>query len=428
MREQQNRKIQIARNLEASDDPITECRVDAFLKLEAYAEPKDPRNISAVCTSHNLQLSRYTYAFKEEVLKLLHWYDPGQTANEIAARVHQFVSNAITKVMEGDFSRFDGTISLWLRRHIELACYRRAFGDDSVLVKLIESEFSCPAKTSSGQRYDPAGSRLSGSPLTTDGNTLIAAFVDFATLSLDHSYDEAWELMGRHYGDDSLCQGNPEAAIQVATDLGLKLKCEVRTGKVTYLGREFPRPHTSTDSFQVATRVWARLGAHTNDSHPDPIEAMCRRLRGYLATDGKTPVLGEYCRKFLQLAGRPIHGARTLSYVAANSGGAWPQSDAITFEEYLDSTELEEPVLLAVLDKIRSASRLEDLRDIYPVPPAELGGTINSVSAVHPIDVVPAGLDHNNNLKLIDKNAPKSSRQARKTRRRAPPATESPAI
>ena len=294
---------------------------------------------------------------------------------------------------------------------VELAVYQKAFPGDELLTKLIKAELNCKSKTASGHKYDPNGSRLSGSPLTTDGNTLIATFVDYCALRLQYGPEQSWALLGRHYGDDSLCQGRIEDLQQTAADLGLNLKVEEKRDSVTYLGREFPRPMDSTDSFQVATRVWPRLGAHTNDAHPDPVEAMARKLRGYLATDSKTPILANYCRKFLALSGRAVDGPASVGYISSASGGAWPQSDAITMAEYAASLGMTTEQAEALDATIAAATALGDLVGIYHCEPAALGGTINSYSCVAPVAAVSAGTDRSNNLVLSTQhNAPQIGR------------------
>jgi hypothetical protein len=155
--------------------------VKAFQKREAYGAPNHPRNISSVPTTHTLRLAGFTYAFKEDILNDCEWYVPGMTPMDIVDVMQKRLA-VHDDIFETDFSRFDGTVTIWLRENVEFAVYKRwvktAYLNE--LTNLFDDEVHCKGFTKFGVKYMPNASRLSGSPLTTDGNTVINAFCSFA--------------------------------------------------------------------------------------------------------------------------------------------------------------------------------------------------------------------------------------------------------
>lgn len=305
-----------------SSDPFLEVVpemvvVEAFYKKELYVTPKDERNISPTQDEHLLALSRYTYRFKDS-LKTTRWYMPGRTPKEIARNVTDLFSTSET-CWETDFSRFDGTISEWIRVNVERKVYGKTFGYTSDVTKLISNEvFRAQARTRAG-RYCTGGSRLSGSPLTTDGNTLINAYVQFCayrTAGFDAA--EAYRRIGLCYGDDGLMSGNGMDVHMstVCTALGLTIKLvEAGTPSRPYagfLGRIFPRPGGSVNSFQDPMRVWPKIHLTRKLGGSVQTANFVSKIASFALTDGLSPLLGDYCRKVLCLMPEAAHVRKIL--------------------------------------------------------------------------------------------------------------------
>nr|WPV63045.1 MAG: RNA-dependent RNA polymerase [Wufeng shrew nodavirus 2] len=315
--------------------------VSAFQKREAYSSPNDPRNISSVPTTHTLGLSTYTLAFKEDCLKAVSWYMPGKTPVEVVTSLQDLAANNVSLV-EGDYSRFDGTITRWLRERVEFAAYLRWCHPDSLgqLRKLLNDELNPRAYTKTGLKYEPGCSRLSGSPLTTDGNTIINAFVAYATCrEAKYSPGESFGTCGVFYGDDSLMtdkvimKGKLDDLTRVAGVLGLQLKAteRARGQPVNFLSRVFPDIWNSPAS--VSDPLRALLKIHTTVNITDDIE-VCgfNKASAYLVTDGKTPLIRSWCQAYLRLLGKQFdqHDAKDLPYwytVPEYRAAPWPQDD-----------------------------------------------------------------------------------------------------
>lgn len=307
--------------------------VGAFVKDEAYAEVKDPRNISATDSSHLAHLASYTVAVKMLVLSNLFWYFPKRNPIEVARDLCGFIRASVLSVFETDFSRFDGTISARLRRAIEVKFYRFFCGQAAA--DLIEKEISGASCRTGGMKYDHLGTRLSGSPLTTDGNTLINAVVQFcAGRDNGLSPREAFAAIGPCYGDDGVTRHRN--IVEVARKMGLTVKaverCTDAVPHVGFLGRCYPAPREHDGSFQEPNRVFPRLSIvakHPKLSSEDLFLAKCS---SFALTDSNAPLLGPYCQAIMRLRGSPSDAAKaqTRSYLTDILGitsvsNSWPQ-------------------------------------------------------------------------------------------------------
>lgn len=303
--EKQNRplqKIRCQKHKNLIGQAITVVR--SFMKREAYGKITDPRNISTLPPSHTMELSAYTYAAKEEVFRTMPWFMPCKNPREISAAVMELAEKH-KEILSTDYSRLDGTLSYFLRT-VEHAVYKRLFNPKyrPRLLKLLDSEMTCPAFTDTGLKYQQKSSRLSGSPTTTDGNTLIVAFVLYCAARNARMIKpgEITNIPGLVYGDDTLCGGLRASVMErTARDLGLTLKCEVskECQPVTFLSRVFVDPWTTSTSVQEPKRALGKM-------HLSVIRNIDKRLvarnkaKGYLATDKLTPLMSEYATHILE--------------------------------------------------------------------------------------------------------------------------------
>lgn len=349
--------------------------IAAFMKKEAYSGVNDPRNISQVPTQHTLRLSGYTYAFKQAVLSKFAWYSPGKTPVSIARRVGELARGGA--VAATDFSRYDGTISRFLREKIERACYVLWAGLDhkSTLGSLLAAEYKAAGRTKNGVQYNAGFGRLSGSPLTTDGNTLINAFVSFAAMR-DEGYSpkEAMRRLGAYAGDDGLTHVSKTRMEATAKGLGLNLKCDViEDGPIPYLGRIFVDPKGTDDSIQDPVRTLKKLHITFADSDVPKEVALFNRAKGYFDLDPNAPIVGDWCRKVLEL----------LKEKSEEAGKAWEKcwKDRPYYSGWPSaSKEDAEPIVAKELgidveavrkicDTIEAVTSLEELpEDLVPTP------------------------------------------------------------
>lgn len=333
--------------------------VKAFQKKEAYNAPNHPRNISTVPHGQNAQLSGYTYAFKDDILKKQSWYTPCKTPAEIAAAV-QDLANSSDELVETDYSRFDGTFLDNVRQKIEFCAYRRwtAAEHKGELETLLSNEMGAQAVTKLGQKYRPESTRLSGSPLTTDCNSMANAFVFYATNRLaGQSIDEAWDNIGLVYGDDGLRNGTVTDAllVQTASDLGFDLQIvnrAVRGTPVSFLSRIFADPWSSPASIQSPLRTLLKI--HTTcDVNVNIEEIGWAKTQAYLVTDGFTPFLSNWCRAYQRNCQSMVINYKDFDDIPfwvrteASLNNSWPQS---TSEIWLETVAKDLKISVAELE------------------------------------------------------------------------------
>lgn len=312
------------------------------------------------------------------MLKQWPWYIPGATPVEISQRLSSFVHDK-DEIISLDFSRFDGSLSPFLRQFARCA-YRRYFGNREELEKLLNDEIGAKAVTKFGLAYDVGSSRLSGSPTTTDENTMIAAFYLYCVFNW-HSPDVKLDgIPGMVYGDDVLMAGIDEKTLtDVASAMGLRVTYQViKYGEaVPFLGRYFINPWVTTTSIQDPLRSLGKLHLTTNKTAP---LAFCAHSKadGYLVTDGRTPLIREYCLYIKEKHGA-VDEAAYAKYLLSSEADIpwWATSNSWPQDEH-DGAAMEE--LMCKLLAISSAELLEIVQslragcvrplEVYWKPPA----------------------------------------------------------
>jgi len=306
-------------------------RLQSFIKAEAYSQANDPRNITTMSHELTIMMSCFTYSFKNDVLKKFNWYGPGKNPSETIDRVRELA--IIRALAATDFFRFDGTMSEFLQKDIVLASYMRWCDEQrrAEFKRWFDQVFIKNGTTRNGVKFKPGYGTRSGSPITTDGNTMVNAFVSFCALRmLGYSPIEAFEKLGLYTGDDGLVPNYDNAigkALQeVTTKLGLSIEpILVQQGEpVPFCGRYFVDPMVSRDSFQDPMRTIAKLHLTANKTVTME-QAITNKALGYLATDKLTPIIGSWADKVVSLTGLSFKGA--LPEEQYKRSNAWPQID-----------------------------------------------------------------------------------------------------
>lgn len=307
-------------------------KIKCFVKSEAYNSVNDPRNISTMSPEITIMLSSFTLAFKDMLLKhKVSWYGPGLSPKQTIERLRSLGSNFPDWLII-DYSRLDGSVSKWLQQQIVCAAYSKWCKAEYrvELTHLLREVFKQNAISSNGKKFNIGWGTRSGSPQTTDGNTMICGFVLYSALrKLGYNKDEAWSKMGLVYGDDGATpavEGLHESILQVSNELGLKIKTEIIPNgePVPYLGRIFVDPSTSNDSFQDPMRTIPKLHL-TTQKNLSTEQAATNKAFGYRCTDANTPIIGTWANKVIEITGLQAKGLdNETKHKMSNS---WPLSD-----------------------------------------------------------------------------------------------------
>ncbi|APG76654.1 RNA-dependent RNA polymerase [Hubei orthoptera virus 4] len=338
----------------------------AFIKSEAYGNVTDPRNITTMSPELTVMLSGFTYAFKQDCLKNQKWYGPGKTPTQ-TLKALAALSDLSDEWLTVDYSRLDGTVSEFLQRSVVMATYLKWVAEEhkAELKHELEAIFIKSGRTANGVKFNPGYGTRSGSPITTDGNTMICAYVVYCCFrELGYKPKEAFDSIGLVYGDDGAFPALPglkEKLEIVSKQLGLKIKLDVsKVGEpLPYLGRFFVDPKTCKDSFQDPIRTISKLHLTANKT-VTPEQALANKAHGYLATDSKTPIIGTWAAKVIELTGRKTKGL--LREEAFKLSNAWPQANKSLITEAMAKVlDLQLSELIALDQKINQVTALDQL-------------------------------------------------------------------
>jgi hypothetical protein len=337
--------------------------VKAFQKRESYPNLKAPRNISQCPPDHTLTLSSYTYSFKEDVLSKQLWYGPGKDPRELAQRMQQ-IASMTDNIITTDYTKFDGSISKWLRVNVESQAYMRWCNNShkKELRQLLQAEYNAKATTKQGVKYKPGHGRLSGSPLTTDGNTMINAFVSYATLrNAGYGPENAYKLLGMYCGDDGVNISNCMQIGETAKQLGLQAKVQpVGKGQpVPYCSRYYIDPWTSEGSFCDPYRALGKLHIVTQRQNIE--QQLYDKVSGYLVTDSHTPLISDWCLRIkILLEKSGITEIKETTYRSAQ--GPYPTgSQSDVFNAFLAVTGPSASDYQTIKDRIELCDKIDNM-------------------------------------------------------------------
>jgi hypothetical protein len=286
-----------------------------FIKAEAYADVKDPRNISTYPDDTKLEMAMFSLALSREFKKFA-WYGPGKTPEEIAMRMVEICMNAKHFMNISDLHRMDGTITYCLR-FVDRVTLMKAFPRHrDRLNELLKRNVDNTGKLPNGTTFSQDSSHGSGCSATSLLQTLRAAFAAYLgfrhTVTPEgHRYDpqEAFDALGIHFGDDGCDADLPvEDHKWACGKVGLILEANtVQRGQrgVNFLARYYsPEIWTgSPDSMCDIKRQLSKF--HTTVRMPAGVtseQKLVEKAMSYVATDGNTPIIGELCKQVLLLS------------------------------------------------------------------------------------------------------------------------------
>lgn len=310
---QQSSPAQIKRRLAESQftsDERASMQTSSFQKKETYPKPGDPRLINQVATDHTNRLCAYSSAIKPHMKERNgKWYAVGKTPMQIATAIRGLQKVASAQLVGGDYSRMDGRTSVAYRTNVLEPVYKRFFAREyhDEITQLLDREKTATTTTRGfGIKAKLGGANISGSGITTDLNTLDAAFNEYAARRrLGQKPKAAYDQLGLYFGDDSLVSPDVFDAVEaVAEETGMVLTRETvpeaaSPGYAVFLSRVYPDIRTSLASHPCMVRSLRKMcTVMVGPDSPDKIVRMKLNLKAKaaLATDAHVPVLAAYAR------------------------------------------------------------------------------------------------------------------------------------
>lgn len=258
-----------------------------FVKREPYMT--DPRNITTRCDAYLARVGPVINAIEQVILK--QYTVKGLNLRERQEKMCGMFGPRIGEFIETDYSRFDQTILPELLE-LEQSVYLH-FWDEPVFRELIVAQSKSHGVHVRGPSYSREGGRCSGDANTSIGNCIVNLFVAFCA-----HQRMGLPLVGFVEGDDGIFRyvpGLDKVTIQVAEELGLKLKLEVTTNP-KFCGRY----HTSSWASHADLRRALEKFSVTTNLTTDIKELTKMKCYSLLATDPGHPVLEPFLHGLLK--------------------------------------------------------------------------------------------------------------------------------
>lgn len=293
----------------------------------------DPRLILACHDKHNVQTGPFFKSASKAMCSIFNpsvpfgfVYTSGLDAEQIGRYFAESFQNSRRVVAEGDFVRFDSSIHAGLIR-IENGYHQRC-GAPQYVVDSLERSVNTTGTDRFNNRFVVLGTRPSGAPNTSCGNTLIQIFAETFCLARQirrpgqplPSPREVWhafEVRGLVLGDDSLLVLNefflPQQYVDDLFKLGLHMEMKIHSGpqmhyEATFCSSRF-YPVTRSDGIDCVVlappigRVLAKAGYYT--APPALIDPL-RLVKGDATSRHQSshciPFLNEYWKHSLRLS------------------------------------------------------------------------------------------------------------------------------
>lgn len=210
----------------------TVARSKAFVKIERLVtkspliEAPDPRLIQGTTDESNVIIGPWMYGFSKRLAEVWNgithniMYVSGCHTDDFSRVVHDYGAGGGVVFVENDFSRFDSTMSTPMLE-LETWIYAKC-GAPKPVLELLREKYKTRGTTSCGIKYKIEGTRKSGEPNTSCGNTLINALL--------HAYclgDQQYLMLA--LGDDNLVVGPSKLYVdfQPMVRLGFKPKTKI---------------------------------------------------------------------------------------------------------------------------------------------------------------------------------------------------------
>jgi hypothetical protein len=279
-----------------------------FMKREVLQNPaKAARGICTFPPESQALGGRIALAYAA-AMKACPWMACGLTPVETQEAV---VRVCVGKdfITDTDFSAQDATIDL-NKRSIELMLLLQLFDEQwHPLIKDWHYTDYC-GRVIYGDpgtkrvKHDFDGSRGSGSPFTTLGNTPLTGLFAYVSLRLSGKQtDDAWSSLGIYSGDDGITADLPPAYCdQAAEFLGFLVKSSENRTYIPFLGRHYFDPiNGETSSIQSPLRTLSKL--HTtllNIEEFTAEEAVIMKAICLQVTDKHSDFFGPWSKKILE--------------------------------------------------------------------------------------------------------------------------------
>jgi hypothetical protein len=291
----------------------SELRFDTFMKIELISkrgEDFDPRNINGCTPEYNVILGPFIYAINNEVKECWNvdnpvYYTSGATVNQLGSWFEKWSDKfGSPTYVENDFSRFDSTISPEMLE-IEFDLYE-LYHPSRTQRQCLQAQIDCYGQTREGFYFKVKGTRKSGTPNTSLGNTYLNVMVHLYAMETI-GYRPGFDFALMSVGDDMLMILGPHAEVglvsrtitAVCRSVGFepKVKTNTRKCEVEYCSKVFWPSDKGTIAGVKIGRFLTRHGWSTKPLLPGetPAARMLAVAQTMQTLSSHIPVVNEIC-------------------------------------------------------------------------------------------------------------------------------------
>lgn len=293
-----------------TDPTVLTSIMSSFLKKESYREVKDPRVITTIPGALKVLYATFMMAMSSH-LKTFPWYC-FKKPREIVGQMTAAASGA-SFAIEFDVSRMDGNTSFVVRKYIDLPIMLALFPQHAgLLLSLFEKMVNTVGVITGGTRYNTRWSQLSGSPDTSNVNTVRSyafSYLAFRLYGMTHEQALNNTTMCLFAGDDALTffgswvdrQLMVTSYQKASKILGYPIKIKVVDvgNTVTFLGRYYKPWDGNMNSCCDIPRQVSKLHLTVQSSDLNPVKKAVEKAMSFILTDGNTPIIGEWSKAVL---------------------------------------------------------------------------------------------------------------------------------
>lgn len=268
---------------------------EGFIKAESYDEVKDPRGITPLNLMTQAHLYRFVYAL-QDALHTQKWFAFGRPPAELSSNLRDMSAAAMERnfvAVEGDYSRFDGTVTKPARM-LEAMIYKAFFPGHLAQIDDVLKYTKNLSVIVKGVKYFSGNVRCSGAADTCLMNSLLNLFVMYLTVG-----EKVGEcaVVG---GDDSIIfipETKVERLVANAGKCGFKMKHKIaKPGRpFTLLARYFQWGEASSmcDPARFA-KVGLLNRPGLNPTAKYTLSIYKAKIRCLMDCDSNTPKIGRF--------------------------------------------------------------------------------------------------------------------------------------
>jgi len=272
-----------------------------FGKMDCNATAKAQRVITNTGPDHLRTVAPIVYAVTDELKKLAFWM-PGKTPSQLDDAINVAAVRCVelgTELVGADASKMDARVAPWMHDMVvdiigDIAAPEVRKGTKDELMREKGMKF----KMMKSKRAFRVTGTASGSPITTQKNTLVTGMTSYVTNRVSgDAQEEAFVGICPLFGDDvTVRKDRLETFISVGAKMGMKFEPEVAPGGVglVFLSRHYIDPAGSPCSVPMVRRALSKMPTCRGATREERLRHLQAKVTAALACDPEVPVFSDY--------------------------------------------------------------------------------------------------------------------------------------